>query len=100
MTRLKYNLDTIIEFNNNVDNSLDNLLNMVKEMKVETNNFKDTGTSKTLTVFNNFMEKELDKKEKLLLFHKNKYNELFSNGIIPKYEELYIKTNGRVGKDG
>ena len=98
MNRLEFELSTIKTFSSNVDDGFENLIESVKEMQKLTYSFKKSGESRTLNLFNNFMEKELENKAKSLLVNKDKYHNLFTTIIIPQYEELFSKNKESVGK--
>ncbi len=98
MNEVEYNLDTIRVFYSNINGSLDTLIDIVKKMENETELFKENGQSKTLTLFNDFVENELNIQVKYLGSKKIKYSELFNGEIIPLYEELYNQTEESVGK--
>lgn len=99
MSKVKFEINTIHEFNTSLNNSYNILIGIIKEMKKETDIFKENGQSKTLNLFNEFMEKELKKQVLNLSHDQNKYNVLFNNNIIPLYEELCNQTKECVGND-
>lgn len=100
MSNVEFKINTIHNFKTNLDNSFTVLIDIIKEMEKETEIFKENGQSKTINLFNVFMEKELNKQKNNLLSDQNKYNVLFNNNVIPYYEELYNTTKESVGNNG
>ena len=61
MSKVEFKIDTINEFKTNINNSYNNLIEIIKEMETNSSIFKESGHSKTLDLFNEFMENILKK---------------------------------------
>lgn len=98
MKNITYNINSIDDFKNKVELSYNNLINTIEMMNkliVDNDGMVNSKTGNTLKYT---IKDELYNEKNRLINDKDSFDNLFSNQIIPAYNDLVNKTRESIGE--